>query len=119
MPDRMKTQRAEFDALDALIQANRALDVTAVVDDDYPEVRHVWEGALATFVAAMKANGRFEPGNRYGLTEGVVSDFAIAIAEEAFKAGFEVAAGNEFHTANAEAAWGKYEPSEAIKELTR
>lgn len=43
--------------------------MTAIVDDDYPQVRHEWEGALASLMDAMKANGRFKPGNRYGLLE--------------------------------------------------
>lgn len=64
---RVKLQRAEFDAADKLASALRAHNMTAVVDDDYPEVRHRYESALATLVAAMKANGRFEAGNRYAL----------------------------------------------------
>lgn len=38
-------------------QRNR-LYRTAVVDDDYPEVRHDYEGALRKFMRALKANGR-------------------------------------------------------------
>lgn len=65
--DRMKLQRAEFDAADKFASALRAHNMTAVVDDDYPEVRHRYESALAEFIGAMKANGRFQPGNRYGM----------------------------------------------------
>jgi hypothetical protein len=65
--DRMQTQRAEFDAMDNLAKAWRSLSMTAVVDDDYPSVRHSYESALAAFEKAMKENGRFEAGNRYGL----------------------------------------------------
>ena len=65
--DRMQLQGEEFDAAFKFRTALNALGQTPVVDDDYPEVRHRYEGALATFIAAMKANGRFEQGNRYGL----------------------------------------------------
>jgi hypothetical protein len=53
---RMKPQSDEFDALNALVKAYRNLP--AVVDDDYPACRHVYEGAVRTFLAACKANGR-------------------------------------------------------------
>jgi hypothetical protein len=67
--DRMKLQSAEFDAADKFASALRAHNMTAVVDDEYPEVRHRYEGALVELVKAMKANGRFEPGNRYALLD--------------------------------------------------
>jgi len=63
----IETQRAEFDALKALIEQDRRLTHTMVVDDDYPEVRYDFESALATFIDKMKQNGRFEQGNRYRL----------------------------------------------------
>jgi hypothetical protein len=66
----MKLQRAEFDAADEMAKRLRALDQTPIVDDDYPEVRHRYESALAHLIAAMKANGRFVKGNRYGLSHG-------------------------------------------------
>lgn len=69
MPD-FKTQNAEFDAADAFAKALRAHNSTAVVDDDYPEVRHRYESALANLIAAMKVNGRFGKGNRYGVSHG-------------------------------------------------
>jgi hypothetical protein len=56
--DRMQLQRAEFDALDKLIEEDRRLKMTAVVDDDYPWVRGHYERALTEFLAACKANGR-------------------------------------------------------------
>lgn len=59
--DRMKLQRAEFDAADELANAIRAHGMTPVVDDDYPEVRHRYEGALQTFLRAIRANGRKLP----------------------------------------------------------
>ena len=40
---------------------------TAVVDDDYPEMRRDYETALVTLLEKMKENDRFITGNRYGL----------------------------------------------------
>jgi hypothetical protein len=65
----VQTQKAEFDAAKALSEALRAHDMTPVVDDDYPEVRHRYESALAELLRTMRENGRFEPGNQYGLKE--------------------------------------------------
>lgn len=62
-----ETQRKEFDAADELVKQLRRLNMTAIVDDDYPDVRYDYESALAGLVAAMGDNGRFEPGNRYKL----------------------------------------------------
>jgi hypothetical protein len=68
MPDRMQTQRDEFDAAYQLSEHLKDLSYTAVVDDDYPMVRHRYEGALTNFILAMKANGRFDDiANRYGI----------------------------------------------------
>lgn len=68
MTRRMNLQNAEFDALDKLMDATQAHHATPVVDDDYPAVRHQYEGALAAFVLAMKANGRFDHrGNPFGV----------------------------------------------------
>ncbi len=67
--DRIALQRAEFDAFDVAVAKYHALCNTPIVDDDYPQVRHYFEGALASFIKAMIANGRFEKGNRYGLKE--------------------------------------------------
>lgn len=67
--DRMALMRAEFDAADKLAEQLRRHNMTPVVDDDYPEVRHNYESALAAFLEAMKANGRFQKGNRYGLAD--------------------------------------------------
>lgn len=67
MSDRMQTQSDEFHSLESLTSQWRLLAGTAVVDDDYPSVRHVFESRLADFIDKMKANGRFERGNRYGL----------------------------------------------------
>lgn len=54
----METQTAEFDALQNLCECWRKLTLTAVVDDDYPEMRHYYEGALRAFLLACRANGR-------------------------------------------------------------
>jgi len=48
MTDRIQTQHAEFDAVARLAEQYRRITMTPVVDDDYPEVRHTYEGALAT-----------------------------------------------------------------------
>ena len=54
----MDAQSAEFDAMEKLAAAWRSLTMTAIVDDDYPRVRHQYEGALRAFLTACKANGR-------------------------------------------------------------
>lgn len=64
----IETMSKEFDAADKLSNQLRRLNMTAVVDDDYPSVRHDYESALRDFIEAMKNNGRFETGNRYGLS---------------------------------------------------
>lgn len=56
MINKLKPQSDEFDALAKLIKAYNNLP--AVVDDDYPEMRHYYEGALKTFIDACKVNGR-------------------------------------------------------------
>lgn len=40
--DHIQLQNDEFDALERLCKRWRALQLTAVVDDDYPEVRHYY-----------------------------------------------------------------------------
>lgn len=66
---RIAAQIAEFDAADKFAAALRRHNMTAVVDDDYPQVRHEYEDALANLLDAMRANHRFkDAGNRYGLT---------------------------------------------------
>lgn len=54
--DRLKLQNDEFDALDDLIKIYNSLP--AVVDDDYPRMRHYYESALKDFFKACKNNGR-------------------------------------------------------------
>lgn len=64
----MVNQRKEFDAAHDFAKALDRHNRVAVVDDDYPEVRHRYECALSNFIDAMKLNGRFDKGNRYGLS---------------------------------------------------
>lgn len=56
--DRIGLQNLEFDAVDELMVQWRRLSMTAVVEDDYPAVRHDYEGALSNLVRMMQANGR-------------------------------------------------------------
>lgn len=58
MAARLDKQRKEFDTLDNLVSALRKLP--AVVDDDYPEMRHYYDSALRDFLRACIANGRME-----------------------------------------------------------
>ena len=54
----MQLQTAEFDAVARLAEQYRRLTLTPVVDDDYPSVRHDYEGAVRAVIAAFAANGR-------------------------------------------------------------
>lgn len=56
--DRIGLQNLEFDAVQEMAVQWRRLSMTAVVDDDYPEVRHDYEGAMSGLMRALKANGR-------------------------------------------------------------
>jgi hypothetical protein len=67
--DRIQKQNYEFKAVDHLASQWRRLQMTAVVDDDYPAVRHDYESALAGLINSMRTNDRFGPGNRYRLVE--------------------------------------------------
>lgn len=55
---RMQKQEAEFDAATEYAKQVRRHARTAVVDDDYPAVRHDYESALRRFITAMIANDR-------------------------------------------------------------
>ena len=55
------TQRAEFEAADKFAVQTRRVLMTAVVDDDYPEVRWEYEQALFALLEACKLNGREWP----------------------------------------------------------
>jgi NTP pyrophosphatase (non-canonical NTP hydrolase) len=54
--DAMDSQKAEFDVLDELIKSYKNLP--AIVDDDYPAMRHKYEGAMYRFIEAIKNNRR-------------------------------------------------------------
>lgn len=54
-------QGAEFEAANNLAAEWRRLQMTAVVDDDYPYVRSGYEGAVNNFLKAARANGRRTP----------------------------------------------------------
>lgn len=55
----MKLQNEEYVALKALAKAyHDGICKVAVVDDDFPHVKHRYEGALQDFIRALRANGR-------------------------------------------------------------
>ena len=54
----IETQNKEFDAVDALSKQWRRIQLTPVVDDDYPEVRFDYEQAMHSLIDAIRANGR-------------------------------------------------------------
>lgn len=54
----MKLQRAEFDAVKNLADRYHAVTLTPIVDEDYPEVRHYYEGAVLRVLDAFRENGR-------------------------------------------------------------
>lgn len=56
--DRIELQNKEFATLEVLTKQWRRVQMTPVVDDDYPEVRHGYEAALRDFLTACKKNGR-------------------------------------------------------------
>lgn len=56
--DRFALQNKEFDAVVELAKQMRRIELTPIVDDDYPEVRHCYESAVRSLIAAFKANGR-------------------------------------------------------------
>jgi archaellum biogenesis ATPase FlaH len=64
----VETQSAEFDALEALAKTYKeTIQSVAIVDDFYPEARFNYERALQNFFEKCQANGRFEPGSRFGM----------------------------------------------------
>jgi hypothetical protein len=56
--ERMKIQRAEFDACAELAKHYRCITQTPPVDDDYPSVRYEYDRAVGDFLKACKDNGR-------------------------------------------------------------
>lgn len=51
-------QGKEFNCVENLSRAYQQIQQTAIVDDDYPAVRHRYEAALHAFLRACKDNGR-------------------------------------------------------------
>ena len=56
--DKMTTQGDEFEAVDRLAQQWKRIQLTPVVDNDYPAVRHDYDSAVQAAIRAFKANGR-------------------------------------------------------------
>ncbi len=50
-----KTQKAEFDAVEKLVRLWKSQP--AIVEDDYPEWRHLYECALKALIDAAGING--------------------------------------------------------------
>lgn len=67
MPNKLandiELQNNEFKAAAYLATMLKQHDQTAVVDDDYPAVRRMYEVALGNLISAMAANGRFRDGS--------------------------------------------------------
>lgn len=57
---RIATQNAEFDAVKELAKQMRRIEMTPVVDDDYPSVRFDYERAVRAVIEACRANGRLD-----------------------------------------------------------
>lgn len=55
---KIELQKREFDAVAELARHYDAITRTPIVDDDYPEVRHRYEGAVRDLIAAFRSNGR-------------------------------------------------------------
>lgn len=58
--DRIKLQNKEFDAVSNLSKKYDLLCQVPVVDDDYPEYRSRYEGALHGLIRALQENGRIQ-----------------------------------------------------------
>ncbi len=99
--DRMASQSAEFNALQNLMRKAKGLFETAVVDDDYPQMRHYYEGALQEFIKALQGNNRLPVNtlnfrqlretnesrvkrwHKGGIKEWSISEWAVAMMGEA------------------------------------
>ncbi len=55
---RMASQNKEFAAVAQVAEQYRRITLTAVVDDDYPEVRRDYESAVRSLLDAFRENGR-------------------------------------------------------------
>lgn len=58
MNNTIEKQSEEFESLSELARQWERLQGTAIVDDDYPEIRHCYETALKQFLRACAENGR-------------------------------------------------------------
>lgn len=56
--DRIELQTDEFSAADELARQIKRIRQTAVVDDDWPWVKHDYDRAADAFARAALANGR-------------------------------------------------------------
>lgn len=63
---KLELQSDEFDAASDFAKAVKMHSQVAVVDDDYPQVRRVYEGALKNLIASLQRNGRFGTGLTFG-----------------------------------------------------
>lgn len=54
--DRIDLMNEEFNAARELSKQMRRIEMTPVVDDDYPEVRFDYDQAARSFIDAYKAN---------------------------------------------------------------
>lgn len=55
----IETQSAEFDAVETLAAVYAdTIQRVPIVDDDYPEARHRYEGALRELIKKLDENGR-------------------------------------------------------------
>lgn len=54
----IETQNNEFNAVRELSKQYLRTISTPIVDDDYPKVRHEYEGAVRVVIEAFKENGR-------------------------------------------------------------
>lgn len=56
LDERMRLQKAEFDAVSELVKQYRRITLTAVVDNDYPSVRWDYDHALEEVLKAVMMN---------------------------------------------------------------
>lgn len=78
--DSMALQGAEFDACEELANQWRRIQMTAVVDDNYPYVRSGYEGAMQKFIHAIGANGRLA--GRVNIGPGALHDVVLDATTE-------------------------------------
>lgn len=67
-PATIDPQKAEFDAVDHMVNEYHRVCSTPIVDDDYPQVRAGYESAVRALIDAMRINHRF-PDSPFLMTE--------------------------------------------------